>query len=111
MSRRGAKHELPEVLPGATEFTDDPNFGDPVWILIELLRHPDIVDPLVDATTLGSRHGRNRIPGKWALVQLAFTLSGQVDVEAFCNSYRSSPIWAIAGFTKGMPTAGRSGTG
>lgn len=104
MSGKVLTHELPETLPGATEFTDDPNFGDPAWILTELQRHPDILEPLIEATTCGSRFGRRRLPGKWALVQLAFTLSGQVDVEAFCNSYRSSSIWTIAGFPNGMPT-------
>jgi hypothetical protein len=104
MRGNGARHELPETLPGATEFTDDPNFGDPAWIITALQRHPDILDPLLQATDQSKRYGRRRLPGKWALIQLAFTLSGQVDVEAFCNAYRSSSIWTLAGFPNGMPT-------
>jgi hypothetical protein len=99
---KGAQ-ELPEVLPRATEFTYDQQLVDPVWVLQELQRHPDVLDELLEATDLAKRYGRRRLPGKWALIQLAFTLSGQVDVEAFCNEYRSSPIWTIAGFAE-MPT-------
>jgi hypothetical protein len=101
--RRRARELPPEFLPGATEFTADGPLGDPVWLVRQLKRFPDILDPLLAATTLGRRRGRRRLAGDWALIKIAMVASGEVDVETFCRRYASSQVWREAGFAA-MPT-------
>lgn len=102
---RGARctEHLPEWLPRATEFSDDRDLVDPVWIVEQVQHFPDVLDELLEETDLEAHYGRKRIEGKWALVMLAFVLSGHVDVQPFCGAYRSSRIWQLAGF-KAMPS-------
>ena len=97
--RRRSYDQLPEFLPGATEFTDDSQLGDPVWIIRELQNHPDILNQLLAATTFDKIRGRKRLPGHWALIKIAMVASGEVDVERFCTRYSSSAIWSSAGFS------------
>lgn len=97
--RRGAYSELPEYLPEAAEFSDDPDFGDPVWFVNAIQRHPDITRDLEAATQLERHYGRKRMPGKWYLVVLAFVASGEVDIQTFWRRWKSSGIWQAAGFT------------
>jgi len=93
-----------EILPRATEFSDDPQLCDPVWVVTQIQNHPRILDDLVEATSFESSRGRNRVPGRWCLIMLAMTLSGEVDVQTFRNRYAQSPVWSAAGFSY-VPTA------
>lgn len=101
--RRKGGEDLPEWLPRATEFSDDPELLDPVWVIEQVARFPQIFDDLREETDLEAHYGRKRVDGNWALIMLAFVLSNNVDVEPFCRRYRSSPIWSVAGFTR-MPS-------
>lgn len=101
--RRKKADDLPEWLPRATEFSDDPDLLDPVWVIGQVSHFPQIFDDLLTETDLEAHYGRKRVEGNWALIMLAFTLSHNVDVEPFCRRYRSSPIWKVAGF-KRMPS-------
>ncbi len=94
-----AYSKLPERLPEATEFSADADLCDPVWVIEQIQRYPDIVDDLYAKTTLERRYGRKRIPGRWSLIMLAFVLSGEVDVEPFARRHRTSRIWDLAGFS------------
>jgi hypothetical protein len=116
MSRRGASSggarrrcravkELPERWVGATEFSEDPSFRDPVFLIRTVKQHPQILDPLVRVTTLETRLGTKRMEGSWALIMLAFVVSDHVDIEPFLKSHRSSPIWREAGFGR-VPSVG-----
>jgi len=97
------------MLPDATEFTDDPPFGDPVWVVETLKRFPHIVDELVAATTPRPPDkdkrtpGRPRIDGAWCLLYLGFMLSKVQDMEPFYNASASSPLWEQAGFARPIP--------
>jgi hypothetical protein len=102
-SHRKGGEDLPEWLPRATEFSDDPELLDPVWVIEQVARFPQIFDDLREESDLEAHYGRKRVEGNWALIMLAFVLSNNVDVEPFCRRYRSSPIWSVAGFAR-MPS-------
>lgn len=93
----------PEWLPGATEFSDDRDLCDPVFVLEAMKQFPDLFAELRAETDLEARLGRKRMEGDWSMVMVAFILSGHVDIEPFCNSFRDSRIWSVAGF-KRVPT-------
>lgn len=87
-------------LPGASEFTDDPQLQDPVFIVRALKRFPELYEPLVAGTTRApsALGGRPRKPGSWALVYVVMTVLGAVDLEKFWARHQSSPIWQECGF-------------
>jgi hypothetical protein len=95
----------------ATEFSDDPDFQDPVWLVREFKRHPQVLGPLEEMFTPaprvdqfradGRRHrGRPRLPGSWVLVYLAFVISRDPAMESFWQRWRDSALWAEAGFDR-----------
>ena len=91
-----------ERLVGATEFTDDPQLQDPVFIVRTLKRFPQLHDPLVadttrPASTLG---GRPRLEGSWALVYVVMTVLGAVDLEKFWARNQSATFWQECGFDR-----------
>lgn len=101
--RRRSHCDEPEWLPRATEFTDDPDLGDPVFLLEAIKQHPEVIDDLREETDLESNLGRKRMDGDWALVMVAFVVSGHVDIQPFIRAFRDSRIWRVAGFKK-MPS-------
>lgn len=46
---------MPGWLPRATEFSDDPELLDPVWMIEQVSRFPQIFDDLRDETNLEAR--------------------------------------------------------
>jgi hypothetical protein len=85
-------------MRGATEFTDDPQLGDPLWVIAAFQRFPDLCDELIERTTVHRRDGRRRMEGSWALVMLAFVLTRQADIEPFYTEQASSLLWERCGF-------------
>lgn len=88
---------LPERLPKATNFKSDRHFAHPKWFIETLKAQPQFWQPLQEATQLGSRFGRRRLPGEWALAYLAFVVSHEIDVEPWWKTAGHS-IWTTAGF-------------
>lgn len=93
----GNRHTIPEILPGATRFSDEPELLDPLWAVRKLKQNPQWLDLLEDATDLNRDWGRPRSPGSWALAFLVFTVSGRSDVEPWAASVEPD-IWAECGF-------------
>ena len=86
--RRGGrgKEQLPEWLPRATEFSDDRDLVDPVWIVEQIQHFPDVLDELLEETDLEAHYGRKRIEGKWALIMFAFCSRGSKRLTLFLSS-------------------------
>lgn len=98
------------VFPGAGRFTDDPKFKDPIWIITELQKHPQLWGPLERGTTPaevyekrhgGRKHraGRDRKAGHWVLIALAYMLASKVELEVWYQQHSSNEtLWQAAGF-------------
>ena len=86
------------MLPEAARFSEDVELCDPVWLIEELKRHPQILAPLIVETTPDYVGGRRRTPGNWALLYIAFLLSGILEVKTFCERWASTEIYDVAGF-------------
>jgi hypothetical protein len=113
---RGIGHRWPQrakeawVLAGCAEFSDDARLQNPLWIVREVKRHPEIFLPLAEATTdpetwrkrqgLRKRKaGRDRLPGWWCLVLLAFLMSRDADIEHWYGAnVESHDLWRECGF-------------
>lgn len=94
-----------ETLPGACAFTDDPEAMDPVWLVREVKRYPQFLAPLrAKAAELLHDSGRDREPGDWVLLYLGYVFSGETRVQRFCARWRSSAVWAEAGFGDWQPS-------
>lgn len=103
------------VFPGAGRFTDDARLRDPVWIVEQVQKHPELWDLLEAGTTpahvyekrhTGKKHtvGRDRVPGHWVLIALAYALSAKVELEVFYQTNSSNErLWTTAGFD-GIPS-------
>ena len=106
VARRRARARIQPAYTrsGATEFTDDPTFDDPIWVVHTLKHHPQIVDELIAATTPEHTSGRKRIAGAWCLLYLGFMLTKVQDMEPFYNRWLSSPLWELAGFERPVPS-------
>lgn len=87
----------PEHLPGATDFSDDNDELNPLWVVTTAKAHPQFFSDLVRATDLNQRPGRKRMPGNWALAYLAYVVSDRPDVEPWWSKAGHS-IWRHAGF-------------
>jgi hypothetical protein len=90
------RYREPFYQPGATRFTDDRATGGPHRLMALVAASP-IWPALQAATTVPHRWGRHREPGHWALIYLAFVISGQVDMEPWWTS-TDDPLWQAAGF-------------
>lgn len=100
-SRPKRRDKTPELLylPESTEFSGDPELGDPVKVLRLLKQFPQYLDPLIEATTPEyPGDGRRRIGGSWAMIYIAFLLWGERHFQRFAFEQASSPVWEVAGF-------------
>jgi hypothetical protein len=89
---------LPVSLPGATEFTSEPEVLNELWAIEVLKQQPQWLTPLVEETgALQSNFGRPRVEGSWALAYLAFVVSGRVDIEPWWNQ-SFEQVWTASGF-------------
>ena len=79
-------------LPHATRFSDDRNLRNPVWLINEIKRYPQLWGALEKGTTephtyekrkTGRKHvvGRDRLDGHWLLVGCAWIISKQTDIQ------------------------------
>lgn len=103
-SRRAAFERPVETLPGACAFADDPEAIDPVWLVRELKCYPQFLAPVRDRVRAFEHDmGRDREPGDWALLYLAYVFSGETRVQRFCARWRSSQVWREAGFGEWAP--------
>jgi hypothetical protein len=91
---------LPVSLPGATEFSDEPELLNEVWAIEALKQQPQWLAPLLEETeALSLGFGRPRLEGKWALAFLAFAVSRHVDVEPWWAKTQEQ-IWLECDFPK-----------
>lgn len=79
--RRIGRSAAPVHLPNAAEFSAEPRFRSPLWLVSVIKSMPWLWRDLANATTVRHNWGRRRGPGRWALAYLAFVISGEVDVE------------------------------
>jgi hypothetical protein len=90
---------LPVALPGATLFSDDRDALSPLQIIRLLKQHPEILDELLEATTISHKGRRQRIEGSWALALLAFVCArGYVDIEPWWADSIDTTVWEECGF-------------
>jgi len=93
---------LPVCLPGATEFSAEPQLLDELWAIRTLRQQPQWCDALLEGTNRNRNWGRPRIEGSWALAYLGFVVSGRIDVEPWWAN-TSSELWRECGFA-GRPS-------
>ena len=105
--RRGVHDRLPQELARATEFSDDREMCDPLWIVRSVQQHPEIWRELDAAVNLGSHLGRKRIEGSWPAIMLAFVVSGCVDIDRSATSTRTRRSGRLPG-SRPVLTAARS---
>ena len=98
------------AFPGSGRFTDDARLRDPVWIITELQKQPELWEALEYGTTppavyekrhTGKKHsvGRDRMPGHWILIALAYALTSKVELELWYDLHSSDArLWEAAGF-------------
>lgn len=102
-----------EEIPGATDFTDDPQLQDELFIPAEITRHEELFKILEKGTTpaevLARRNGEGNPPhrprreGHDILIAIAMELAQESRIERFRQQKLSSPIWEIAGFEGWVP--------
>lgn len=100
-----ARLERPVLtLHGAGEFSADDEIQDPVWLIRELKRYPHLLAPLREhIESLLHEDGRERLPGDWSLLFLAYVFSGEACVQKFRSRWASSPVWQECGFGDWLP--------
>jgi hypothetical protein len=100
-----ARFERPVVmLDGAGEFSDDDEMHDPVWLLRELKRYPQLLEPLQrHIASLVCEDGRDRLPGDWTLLFMAYVFSGEACLQKFRSRWASSALWSECGFGEWHP--------
>jgi len=87
----------PAHLPGATEFSADRELLSPLWLIQMMKQTQWLFAELDEATKLDKNWGRRKEPGSWALVFLAFVVSGQPDIEPWWTQ-TTPDLWQAAGF-------------
>jgi hypothetical protein len=106
--RRRDYDALPEYLPEACEFSDDPALRDGLTVMRLIKKHltggaPGTIGDLWDRTSArldcSKKDGRKRKVGDWGLIYTAgFVMSKQAEMHAFWEPTHSSLLWAEAGF-------------
>jgi hypothetical protein len=96
------RFSVPEQLPGATAFSDDPDLYSIKQLLAFINSSAWLWRPLVERTEQRYEWGPKRGPGKWALAYLAFVMSGIADVEPWFNKHAREDLtlWKLCGFTR-----------
>jgi hypothetical protein len=89
-------------LPGAAAFAAVHELKNAVQFIRLLKRYPQLVDELIDKTTIRRAKGDKRDPGSWALLYLAFLVAEGLDIQPWYSDVRESPIWAECGFQRVM---------
>jgi hypothetical protein len=92
--------DLPVMLPGATQFTDDREVLTPLAVVRLLKQRPEILDDLAKATTVVHEGRKERLAGSWALAFVAFTCSAFVDIEPWWTHSADTNLWEECGFEK-----------
>lgn len=101
------RNELPVALAGATNFSDDRDELDVLFVIRLLKSQKDVCDRLVSATTISSPNAsRRRTTGSWSLAYIAFVASRKfADWEPWWSTGpgASDELWRECGFPKGRP--------
>lgn len=79
--QRASRSALPVHLPGAAEFSDEPDLQSVHWLLSTLKGMAWLWRDLRNATRIDKQWGRRRGAGDWSLLYLAYLVSGFVDIE------------------------------
>lgn len=101
-------------IPRAAEFSSDPSLCDLVSVIEEFRRHPfaEVLEELtnlrgetmaqgLDLTGVApQRSGRPRLPGDWSALYLGYVMSRSTAVQWFFNSYGTSRLWEVCGFSE-----------
>lgn len=97
-----SRFQPPDAMPGATNFArhDDVLGSENVVRLVKSNR--PLWNRLSRACNLSTNWGRQREPGHWELVALAFVSSGHVDIQPWLSSTTSS-LWRLCGFAAKPP--------
>ncbi|HZO97036.1 MAG TPA: hypothetical protein VFB42_06655 [Gaiellaceae bacterium] len=86
-------------LPGATEFSDDHELLNPLWVVETVKKTEWLATALEEETNLDKGCGRPKKPGSWALAYLSFVVSGHVDLTPWW-AQTTDELWQAAGFEK-----------
>jgi len=96
------RFSTPEQLPGATAFSDEPDLYSAKQLIAYIKSSAWLWRPLLERTEERYEWGPKRGPGKWALIYLAFVMSGIADVEPWYNKHAREDItlWKLCGFSR-----------
>jgi len=108
--RAGRARHAHQLLE-ATYYSRDANMRNPAWLIAQLTAYPELWDDLERETsephsyekmTTGrkQRVGRDRMPGSWLLIGIAWVVSKQVDIQTWYDTNRNSRVWEWAGFDR-----------
>jgi hypothetical protein len=97
-------------LPDVSAFSDDPALEDPIYVIGQMMRFPELWDPLLQATTdpvewerrqSGEKHyvGQNRMDGDWLPVALHWVMDKQPQMQTWRDGNVSNVVWELAGFS------------
>jgi len=87
------RQDLPVALPGATQFSDDRDELSPLQVVRLLKQHPEVLNDLIDETTIAHAGRKSRLAGSWALAFFAFSISSSVDIEPWWTASIDTNVW------------------
>jgi hypothetical protein len=91
------RFQPPDTLPGATAFAKDDELRGSLNIVRLLKTQRWVWDGLRQACDLDKNWGRQREPGNWELVAVAFVASRYVDIQPW-HDESSDELWRECGF-------------
>jgi Transposase DDE domain len=99
--RRLDRFSIPEQLPGATRFSDEPDLCSVKQLIALVKSSAWLWKPLMEQTEDHYEWVPKRGPGKWALVYFAYAVSHYCDFEPWFNyqSREDVTLWKLCGFT------------
>src|SRR4051812_23449698 len=100
------RNELLITLPGATNYTQEAEDVDPIFIVRLLKAQPQIMKQLIDGTTVKVQSsGREREEGNWAAAYLGFVACRKFpDIQPWWSVVANNDnFWRECGFKKGRP--------
>src|ERR1700677_848040 len=96
------RFQSPERLLGAAHFSDDPTLRGSLNAVKLVKSQKWVWDSLREACALEKHYARQREPGHWELVAIAFVASRHVDIQPFWDE-ASLALWEACGF-QGKPS-------
>jgi hypothetical protein len=101
-AKRLDRFSIPEQLPGATKFSDEPDLYSSKQLIALVKSSAWLSKPLIEQTEERYDWGPARSPGKWVLAYLGFVLSNCSDIEPWFNFHAREDVvfWKLCGFTR-----------